>query len=260
MTRNPAPGRFRLSRSCCSDFFARGSWFLCATLLFIFVILPHRNVSAQGDPGPQPTNPPQLAVFGSALSHLKTPWLKDRLSRSQGIIGWQFFHAAANGQSDIYLGSVQVSPSPLPPLLSASPGAPSNSGSDHIRYVYLHDNRFIPPSPNTDVIFAAPIPYRIPPRSMPLLIDSNIQLDLLIQICEWHQPGQTPPPLLEFRTWLDQPQTGITQIRARASGLRTVIEICAEELLANGTVLTTLWQVSAQKDSSGNFIDLEVTP
>ena len=234
--------------------------FLPGVLLWILMASTGSPLFAQGDPGPQPTNPPQLAVLGSALSHLKTPWLEERFFRRQGITAWRFFHAAANGPSDIYLGSLQVSPSPLPPMLSTGPVSLVPAGGDHLRFVYLHNNRNLPPSPGSDFIFAAPVPPPSPVRSMPLLLSTPFQLDFLIQVCEWQQPGQSPPVLLEFQGWLDLPQTRITQIRARSVGLRILLEFTGEETAANGSVNSLRWVISAEKTPTGNFVDLEVTP
>ena len=234
--------------------------FLPGILLWILMSSTGLPLFAQGDPGPQPTNPPQLAVLGSALSHLKTPWLEERFSRRQGITAWRFFHAAANGPSDIYLGSIEVSPSPLPPSLSSGSVSVAPPGADHLRFVYLHNNRSLPPSPGADFIFAAPVPPPSPVRSMPLLLSTTFQLDFLIQVCEWQQPGQTPPALLGFQDWLDLPQTRITQIRARSVGLRVLLEFTGEETAANGSVNFLRWVISAEKTPAGNFVDLEVTP
>ena len=234
--------------------------FFPGILLWILMLSTGSSLFAQGDPGPQPTNPPQLAVLGSALSHLKTPWLEERFSRRQGITAWRFFHAAANGPSDIYLGSLQVSASPLPPLLSTGPVSLVPAGGDHLRFVYLHNNRNLPPNPGSDFIFAAPVPPPSPVRSMPMLLSTPFQLDFLIQVCEWQQPGQSPPVLLEFQDWLDLSQTRITQIRARSVGLRILLEFTGEETAANGSVNSLRWVISAEKTPAGNFVDLEVTP
>ncbi len=234
--------------------------FLPGTLLWILMFSTGLPLFAQGDPGPQPTNPPQLAALGSALSHLKTPWLEERFSRRQGITAWRFVHAAANGPSDIYLGSLQVSASPLPPMLSTGPVSLIPAEGDHLRFVYLHNNRNLPPNPGSDFIFAAPVPPPSPVRSMPLLLSTPVQLDFLIQVCEWQQPGQTPPALLGFQDWLDLPQTRITQIRARSVGLRVLLEFTGEEAAANGSVTSLRWVISAEKTPAGNFVNLEVTP
>ena len=234
--------------------------FIPGFLLWILLLSTGSSVFAQGDPGPQPTNPPQLAVLGSALSHLKTPWLEERFSRRQGIIAWRFFHAAANGPADIYLGNIEVSPSPLPPSLNTGSVSVLPPGTDHLRFVYLHSNRSLPPNPGSDFIFAAPVPPLSPIRSMPLLLSTTLQLNFLIQVCEWQQPGQTPPALVEFHEWLDLPQTRITQIRARSAGLRITLEFTGEETAANGTVNTRRWEISAEKTPAGNFVNLEVSP
>ena len=234
--------------------------FLPGILLWILMVSTGSPLFAQGDPGPQPTNPPQLAVLGSALSHLRTPWLEERFSRRQGITAWRFFHAAANGPSDIYLGSLQVSPSPLPPMLGTGPVSLVPAGGDHLRFVYLHNNRSLPPNPGSDFIFAAPVPPPSPVRSMPLLLCTPFQQDLLIQVCEWQQPGQTPLPLQGFHDWLNLPQTRITQIRAHSVGLRILLEFTGEESAANGSVNSLRWVISAEKTPAGNFVDLEVTP
>ena len=233
---------------------------LPGTLLSILLFSTGLPLFAQGDPGPQPTNPPQLAVLGSALSHLKTPWLEERFSRRQGITAWRFFHAAANGPSDIYLGSLQVSASPLPPLLSTGPVSLVPAGGDHLRFVYLHNNRNLPPNPGSDFIFAAPVPPPSPVRSMPLLLSTPFQLDFLIQVCEWQQPGQTPAVLLDFQDWLDLPQTRITQIRAQSVGRRILLEFTGKETASNGSVNSLRWIISAEKTPAGNFVNLEVTP
>ena len=145
-------------------------------------------------------------------------------------------------------------------MLITGPVSLAPAGGDLLRFVYLHNNRSLPPSPGTDFIFAAPVPPPSPVRSMPLLLNTPFQLDFLIQVCEWQQPGQTPAVLLDFQDWLDLPQTRITQIRAQSVGLRILLEFTGEETAANGSVNSLRWVISAEKTPAGNFVNLEVTP
>lgn len=235
-------------------------WVLPGLLILFLASAPSNVAFGQADGGPTPTNPPQLSAFGSALAHLRTPWIEDQFSQKKAIAGWKFFHAGVNGPGDIYLGSVLFSPNISPPMLAAGPAIPAPQSTDHIRYVYFHANRSIPPNPLSDVVFSAPVPYNLPRRSMPTLVTSLPQLDLLIQICEWQQPGQSPPQLQGFKNWLEEPNTAIVQIRAYSFGLQTCIELTGRQTLPDGTYEPVAWIVSAEVDSLGIISNLEVTP
>ena len=229
-----------------------------AILALALLIWPSTRLEAQLPIGPD--SPGQLVVFGAALEELKDPWITEKLRNKQGITSWGFFHSTALANGDFYLGAINFSPLAAPPSIGLPPTLPASMSSDRVRFVYHHTNRDVLPNPITDVIYDSYPQSSLSQRPMPLLLTSPVQLELLIQFCNWQIDGQTPVQMLAFKSWLDQADTVVTTIKARNSGPRSYLGISGIEVLPNGTEIRRSWSISAIPIPGGGFTNLEVTP
>lgn len=228
--------------------------------MLLTMILP-TTISAQSEPGPEPTSPPQLLIMGHCLEHLRSNTLLPHLQSKNPITDLRFFRALSNANSDIYLGSVSLHILTTGPLAGSSWGAtgPFSQYPATVRFCYLHENN-APPDPWVDSFYCQTTPITTASRRLPTVINSVPQLDWLLQVCRWMDPVTTPQELDTFWSWLDQPETRITSLKTWQSGPRIGVTFTGLETTTAGAAQRRQFTISAIPLPGEIYTDLEVQP
>lgn len=232
--------------------------YLSLFFLAIWLVLP--NISPGQIPGepdePVITTPPQMMCLGNSLKAMRITVLEPHFAARHTITSLRFSQIISANGSDVYLGAVKIEGQPLPLALDSAPFLPNSSV---VRWGYIHNNNSSTPDLMLDtfVMAQSPLPAgRIPSA----IIGSEAELDLLLQVCDWMEEGQTPNELIPMRQWLQQDNTRIDGLRCWKNGKRVHLLLSGTEQATTGNDVAWRTEISWQPTVAGGFVDLEVQP
>ncbi|MGE4619364.1 MAG: hypothetical protein AAEJ04_06085 [Planctomycetota bacterium] len=219
---------------------------------------------AQIDPGPGNggvTSPPQMVCLGHSLQQMRDTFLVPHFIARHTVTALRFTHVINANGSDVYLGSIQISGTPVPLAIDPQPSLPTNAEA---RWGYVHLDNSAPPDPLLDTFVMAITPInsnRTPgPTNQNTIIGSRAELDLLVQVCQWMEPGQTPDLLLSVYQWLAADNTRIDDLRTWRNKNRVVLQLTGRQLNPNGDISIWRSEISWEPLPNGDFQGLEVQP
>ncbi|MEC9477173.1 MAG: hypothetical protein VX764_09055 [Planctomycetota bacterium] len=187
---------------------------------------------------------------------MRTTVLEPHFAARHAITSLRFSQIISANGSDVYLGALKIEGQPLPLALDNSPFLLTSSV---VRWGYVHNNNSNTPDLMLDNFVMAQ--SQVPAGRVPsAVIGSEAELDLLLQVCDWMEEGQTPPQLLPMRQWLEQDNTRINRLKCWKQGRRVFLLLTGTEQLPGGTDATWRTEISWQPTTAGGFVDLEVQP
>ncbi len=231
-------------------------------LLLLVPLLSPTSAQAQtpggpGQDGPVVTTPPQMVCLGNSLKSMRDDFLVPHLLARHPVTSLRFQQVIDAGGSAVYMGGLLVSGDPAPLALGQGPPLAPTSIA---RWGYLHQDSTAPPDLAEDTFVVQVTPIAATNRTRLPIISSVLQLDLLIQVCDWMQPGQTPVELQPIHDWLQQSDSTLDGVECWQQKRRVFVRLSGQQANPSGEPLKWRSTISWQATSNGGHVDLEVQP